>query len=211
MIYSIITAAGCNVRFQSSESKLLTYINGVTVIDRVINTSVSANFKTYIGVSTLIDEYIDNPNVTKYIGGSTNANTIILGINKIFEENKISNDDLLVIFDGSRPGIDNELLDKELDLIKQFPQDMVCPRLQLNGIISSDGLYSIDRESIVAVQMPCVSNLIEVKMCYDKNTYVSPMDAWVNHNKKVRFVQGSLKYTKLTYLSDIDILNKLIA
>ena len=208
MIYVILTAAGMGTRFNSELPKQFIKINDQELLKYTIDRFDS--YKIYIGLSKEYFDYFDDDRIIKYIGGSTGCETIKLGLNKIYSDNNITDDDIVIISDGNRPLVSKRIIDEEIQFILNNPDSIVCPYLESFGLISSDGYKLIDRNSIHQVQMPCCCNLKLIHSFYNRIetfNYNNPMEVWLNYKSHIDFIKGDYVNIKITYREDLSLFN----
>ncbi len=205
MIFVLITAAGVGSRFNTSLPKQFVKINNKELLKYTIDCYSHLDCKIFLGLS---EEYINEFNdcrVIKYIGGNHNQETIKKGLEIIQKES--SYDDIILICDGNRPLVSKEIINSEIEFVMNNQDKIVCPAIESYGLFSSDGKHSIDRSTIVQVQMPCCCNFNKINNLYSKVTkfdFNNPMELWARYDK-VDFVKGDYKNIKITYAEDLDL------
>ena len=211
MVYVIITAAGLGSRFNSSIPKQFVKFNDKELLKYTIDQFDCIDCITHVGIPK--GTTFKYKNVNTYTGGNCGQETIFKGLQAIMNSNKVNKNDVLIIQDGNRPCTKSSLIQELLSFIRKNPEEMVCPKIPIYGISSSDGTKQFNRNDFVYTQMPCCCNLFQLFELYsrieDFDSYSNPMEVWCTH-KHICFVEGDLLNIKITYPKDIEVFNMIL-
>lgn len=175
------------------------------------------------GWEFILNAYIKQYNITKFVGvsngGQSGQESIFNGIKDL--ELKYGLDDIVIVHDGNRPMVSNEMID---DCIKTCldkgnataaipTAEAVLIRDEVGGGVAS---AMIERQLTVRTQTPQAYKLKDILSAHDeanqkgiKNT-VATCTLFIELNRKVYFSKGSEKNIKLTTIEDLEIFKALL-
>ena len=203
--YFIILAAGSGKRFRAKKPKQYFFYKNKQLFEHSIEKALNSKlFKKIILV-------IDNPkkiqkkyakNVLIIKGGKERFDSSLIALKNI-KKYKPTN---VLIHDAARPDFSIKLLKS---LIKNLKKNIaVIPIIQPKDTIKykiKKKLYNLNRDKIVLTQTPQAFNYKELynlaNSQYKNITDESTL--FIENDKKIRFIKGENKNSKITYLEDI--------
>lgn len=130
-------------------------------------------------------------------GGETRLDSLKNALNNV-------NTEFIMVSDVARFGIDSTIVKKLCEEIKHY--DCVAPRVKVSDTAIYKDSY-IDREQLYRIQTPQISRLELFKKALTKtNASTDESSIMFEAGYKVGFIEGSHKYEKLTYKSDLYLL-----
>ena len=194
----ILLAAGNSTRFGLPTKKQWLYIKDRPLWLFVAEQFEQFNFVDIIVVANeielkLMQDFADY----KFVPGGKNsrAESVLNALNEV-------KTDFVLVTDVARCCIDKNVIFRLFD--KKQKDSCVVPTLKVTDTSYYDG-KPIDREKLLRVQTPqlsCTKSLKEILL--NRQNYTDESSAFYDNGKKVTFVEGSSRATKLTYKEDLD-------
>lgn len=177
------------------------------------------------GWEIALQAYANQYNISKlkwiFKGGESNQESIYNGVKGLIDSTECHGDDIILVHDGVRPLVDDEIIKKNIEVCKQFGYavtGLICKEaiMEKNGNNISD--IDIPRERLIRTQTPhtyTLKTLYEAhKIAKEKgisNTVASCTLMASIGIKNQHFVEGSEKNgLKLTRVQDVDIFKAMI-
>lgn len=207
----ILTCAGKGLRAGFEKNKLLIEFDGTTTLMRTLDVFLSCN---------LIDQYIVTASKEDYdeikslvpsfvevvIGGDTRTQSVINALSKV-------NCDIVLIHDGARPFISDEIILNTINSVKKNGSGIVAipsrdtilssTENNIDNYLGKDGLYSVQTP-----QGFLTKDIIKAYSLTDGKTFNDDGEVYLNAFKKASLVMGSIKNVKLTYPEDFEVFTK---
>lgn len=227
MNIALLTAAGSGSRMKSEIPKQFLHINNKPVILYTMEAfQRNPNIDAIIVITLeswkeMIWAYSKEYKITKLkwvvSGGSTGQESIYKGICKLEEECSIN--DTVMIHDGNRPMISNEIIDDSLRVFKEHGGAVAAIPCIEAIYKSTDGQtseISLDRNEMFRTQTPHTYSLEKLIWAHDeaRKKHIENTTATCvlmsELGEKIFFSMGSEKNLKLTTKEDIDIFSALL-
>lgn len=207
-ITAIITAAGKGSRANLGKNKVLERIDGKTVLERAAqpfldNTSVTDLVITYSKpdyetVRALFDS-ADKP-ISFVEGGDTRTASVANALENC-------DCDIVLIHDGARPFVTDELVERCIDSVLQYGSGVCCvPAIDTIGLMDGEEITETHRENNCIIQTPQGFLLYELKHAYSfigaEDSFSDDAGVMCKYLHSVRAVLGDTKNVKLTYFED---------
>ena len=227
MNIALLTAAGAGSRMKSEIPKQFMHINNKPVILYTMEAfEGNPNIDAIIVVT--LDSWKDvlwayakqfNIEKLKWVvsGGNTGQESIYKGICKLEEECSIT--DTVMIHDGNRPMISNEIIDDSLRIFKEYGGAVAAIPCIEAIYKSTDGQtseISLDRNEMFRTQTPHTYSLEKLIWAHDeaRKKHIENTTATCvlmsELGEKIFFSTGSEKNLKLTTKEDVDIFSALL-
>ena len=173
-------------------------------LSRVIITSAKDNL---YAITELLEDYHLSSHCIVVEGGSTRQESVVEGLKHVTSER-------VLIHEGARPLIDNELIDRVL----AADADCAVPTIQIPFTVAvgeSTMENELERAQLHNVQLPQVFNTEVIRKAHERaieNGEAATEDSVLVHRmgNEVLFVKGSQKNIKITYPEDLVIAETLI-
>lgn len=231
MNYAVIVASGRGTRMGQNIPKQFMTVNDKPVflytlegfqsndnIDNVILV-ISEEWRPFV------EGYISDNEITKVEkivdGGNSVQESIYAGVTALPDE-VLTDDDLVIIHDGVRPIVNQDVLNNVVDDAKQFGQAVSSvPIKDQIQVVSSEreSTQFLNRAKLVKVTTPQAYHALWLKGMYDKaykdgvgfesSDYTNTM--LIKQGVTLHLSVGSDKNLKLTTKEDLDIFNALIS
>ena len=226
---AVIFAGGSGKRMKANIPKQFLKVYGKEII---IHTLEKFQYNDNIDLIYIgcIKEYIDELkellkkyNITKVpengivAGGATGQETIYNILSRVEEEN--SSDSIVLIHDGVRPIIDDEIINKNIDSVKKYRSAITVTKAFETPIISKDGeniAEVLNRNYVYTAQAPQSFYLKDILSCHEiirktKDGYENPkiVDSCSlvkECGKEVHLIEGKRGNIKVTTYDDYAIL-----
>lgn len=226
---AVIFAGGSGKRMKANIPKQFLKVYGKEII---IHTLEKFQYNDNIDLIYIgcIKEYIDELkellkkyNITKVpengivAGGATGQETIYNILSRVEEEN--SSDSIVLIHDGVRPIIDDEIINKNIDSVKKYRSAITVTKAFETPIISKDGesiTEVLNRNYVYTAQAPQSFYLKDILSCHEiirktKDGYENPkiVDSCSlvkECGKEVHLIEGKRGNIKVTTYDDYAIL-----
>ena len=175
------------------------------------------------GWEAVLNAYAKQFNITKLKfvvqGGETGQQSIYNGLKTIYEAHKDDKDAVVLIHDGVRPMVSEEIITKNLEVFEKHGNAVTsipCAEVAMDSADKKQALDIIDREHIQRTQTPQAFFLAEAMEAHETAkregwTGITAMPAlWSMLGKTVYFSEGSEKNLKITTVDDLDIFKSLL-
>jgi len=218
--YGVILAAGDSTRFDAEVNKLFYKVNGKELvlypvetfldnseIDEVLIVSSNSNKSA---LEKLLNEY---QNVSIILGGNSRQESEYCALQHL--QDKATDNCLIVIHDAARSFMSSELLTSLINTAKEHGS--AAPYLDNSKFYDIENDEIVLHKKIVDIQTPQVYKYKELFECYSflsKNNITGMVDtteSMFNFNKyETQVINGEENNLKITYLSDLEIIEKAI-
>ncbi len=212
----IVAAGGSGTRMGTSINKLFLEIDEIPIIAYTLsaleNTEcineiiISAKEEDIIFLSRLVETYAISKAKTIVKGGATRGESVL---NASKEISPIT--DFVMVHDGARPFITNDVIEKTLDAAISFGAAAcgVKPKCTLKAIDGDIIKETIDREKTVEIQTPQIFSkaLFDKMYDFDTETIKNATDDCILAEKSgasIHITEGSYKNIKITTPEDIE-------
>ncbi len=228
MTIALLTAAGQGTRMGQDIPKQFLHINDKPVIIYTLERFQNCPLIDAIVLVTLehwadfVWSYARQFGITKLKwvvpGGATGQESITNGLRVLAKE--CPEDSVVMIHDGNRPLVDNDIISDSLSVYQQFGSAVAAIPCAEAVFKSGDGLTStetIPREELYRTQTPHTYPLKEALWAYEEAvrrgiTNTTAICTLMNAlGREIHFSKGTEKNIKLTTLDDIDIFKALLA
>ncbi len=230
MNYCIILSAGTGSRVKNlSIPKQFYKINGIPIVIYTIKKFVDINLfdEIYITIDIkykeymeyFLKEYIDPcENIRLVSGGKERIDSIYNAI-KVIERNNINEDDILLVQDGVRPFVTEQIIHDNLECANRFGACVTISPVDDTIIQSYDGKYVDNipiRSTLFKGQSPDTFNLKKfIKMINNltenqKKRITGTSDICTFYNMPIRMVKGNNLNFKITTDEDLKIAELLL-
>jgi len=212
---AIITAAGSSTRMKGKGKKELKVVKGRTVLERAVLPFVLSEqfdhiFVTYPeGRMEEMEKALHRINfpISYVQGGKTRQASVYQALLKL----KDTKSDLVLIHDGARPFISEELIKRVLEgTIERGNSTPVTPSTNAMKILNPQGDIEVHlvRNMTVSAQTPQGFSYPEIleaheKAMADKNIYVDDSEIWSHYIGPSHTVEGDPENIKITYPGDL--------
>lgn len=224
MVSVILTAGGLGTRMQNNIPKQFLTVNEKPILIYAIEQFQKNSSIDKIVVSCLeewqpvLRAYSKEFNITKLAnivnGGNTGIESIINAFN-ILDSNE---DDIIIIHDGNRPLVDDDIINRNIESVKNKGATTTYIDIH-DGIVKVDNELniidsSITRKEVKSTQTPhcfqykIIKSIISEIDDFDK--YISIADAAAKLNYDIELVKGSELNFKITTPSDLKIFDSIL-
>ncbi|MBR2968754.1 MAG: 2-C-methyl-D-erythritol 2,4-cyclodiphosphate synthase [Clostridia bacterium] len=208
---AIITAAGKGSRAKLNKNKLLEKIGGKTVlelallpfdynerIDEIIVTASKDDYAEYKKILTCVT----NTPTRIVTGGETRTFSVLNALNEC-------DGDIVIIHDGARPFVTEELINRCLDSVLTFGSGVACvSSVDTVGVIDGDFITQTHRNDCCNVQTPQAFLLSEITEAYSRVTemdsFTDDAGVYAKFVKPAHMVEGEKSNVKLTFREDFE-------
>ena len=218
--YGVILAAGDSTRFGAEVNKLFYKVNGKELVLYPVKTFIE-NKK--IDEVLIVSSVSNKPALEKLLAKYQSV-SIILGGNSRQEseycalqhlQNKATENCLIVIHDAARSFMSSQLLTNLVSTAKEHGS--AAPYLDNSKFYDIENNEIVTKRKIVDIQTPQVYRFKELFDCYSflsKNNITGMVDtteSMFKFNKfKTHVIKGEESNLKITYKSDLDIIEKAV-
>ena len=218
--YGVILAAGDSTRFGAEVNKLFHKVNGKELVLYPVKTFIE-NKK--IDEVLIVSSESNKPALEKLLAKYQSV-SIILGGNSRQEseycalqhlQNKATENCLIVIHDAARSFMSSQLLTNLVSTAKEHGS--AAPYLDNSKFYDIENNEIVTKRKIVDIQTPQVYRFKELFDCYSflsKNNITGMVDtteSMFKFNKfKTHVIKGEESNLKITYKSDLDIIEKAV-
>jgi len=218
--YGVILAAGDSTRFGAEVNKLFHKVNGKELVLYPVKTFIE-NKK--IDEVLIVSSGSNKPALEKLLAKYQSV-SIILGGNSRQEseycalqhlQNKATENCLIVIHDAARSFMSSQLLTNLVSTAKEHGS--AAPYLDNSKFYDVENKEIVTKRKIVDIQTPQVYRFKELFDCYSflsKNNITGMVDtteSMFKFNKfKTHVIKGEESNLKITYKSDLDIIEKAV-
>ena len=218
--YGVILAAGDSTRFDADVNKLFYKVNGKELvlypvetfldnseIDEVLLVSSKSNRSA---LEKLLSEH---QSVSIILGGDSRQESEYCALQYL--QDKATDNCLIVMHDAARSFMSSELLTSLVNTAKEHGS--AAPYLDNSKFYDLENDQIVTHKKIVDIQTPQVYKYKELFECYSflsKNNITGMVDtteSMSNFNKyKTQVIRGEENNLKITYKSDLEIIEKAI-
>ena len=208
-ITAVVTCAGKGVRANFKSNKLLQLFNGKTVLESAVypfddNAEITEIILTArsedLNIISKIAENFRTP--TKIVlGGKTRSASVYNAL-------KETTGDIVIIHDGARPFVYNEIIEACINSVKKYGTGITCvPCTDTVGETDENGtLLSTDRKNKLSVQTPQGFYTDKILKAYEMvnpdECFTDDAGVYTKYIGKCKVVSGDIKNKKLTYPED---------
>ena len=228
MNIALIFAGGIGKRMNIDIPKQFLQINSVPVIVRTIKNFQQNKNIDKIYVVTRKDDinYMlklsNDYNLTKVVsvvaGGKTGQDSIYNGLVKINEENPSSS--IVLIHDGVRPIINNEIISKNIEMVKKYGNSITCSKCKETIVTVCDDKVcdAVDRDTALTAQAPQSFILEEILSAHEHVRKTNPSYSGIidsctlmkSLKKDLHIIIGNFSNIKITTKDDYFVAKALI-
>lgn len=229
MNIAIIFAGGSGVRMGAGMPKQFLEINGKPIIIHTLDIFQHSSFidKIYIAckkeyidrLEYMLDYYRISKAAKVVAGGKTGQESIYNGIRCALQEN--SKDSIVLIHDGVRPFITDEVIEKNIESVKKYGTAVTCTPFFETPVISKSGekVESMPlRKEMFTAQAPQSFRLGEIVAAHEEIRKVNPeykdiadsCNLFCNLGKEMHIVEGNRGNIKVTTPEDFYLLRALL-
>ena len=225
-VTAILTAGGVGSRMQKDIPKQFTTVNDIPIIIYTLRQFQKSEYIDKIVVACLkewqpvLRAYSKEFNISKLQtiveGGDTGIDSIYNAFNGLSDND---DNDIVVIHDGNRPLIDEQIIKNNIEMVKKY-NCATTTYIDVNdGIVRVDSNLNIQksdlrREDIKSTQTPHSFNYKNLKevfgKIFDSSQYISLADAALNLGYDVKLVRGSELNFKITMPNDLMLFESII-
>lgn len=225
-VTAILTAGGVGSRMQKDIPKQFTTVNDIPIIIYTLRQFQKSEYIDKIVVACLkewqpvLRAYSKEFNISKLQtiveGGDTGIDSIYNAFNGLSDND---DNDIVVIHDGNRPLIDEQIIKNNIEMVKKY-NCATTTYIDVNdGIVRVDPNLNIQksdlrREDIKSTQTPHGFNYKNLKEIFSKITdsswYISLADAALNLGYDVKLVKGSELNFKITTPNDLTLFESIV-
>lgn len=225
-VTAILTAGGVGSRMQKDVPKQFTTVNDIPIIIYTLRQFQKSEYVDKIVVACLkewqpvLRAYSKEFNISKLQtiveGGETGIDSIYNAFNGLSDND---DNDIVVIHDGNRPLIDEQIIKNNIEMVKKY-NCATTTYIDVNdGIVRVDSNLNIQksdlrREDIKSTQTPHSFNYKNLKevfgKIFDSSQYISLADAALNLGYDVKLVRGSELNFKITMPNDLMLFESII-
>ena len=229
MVVALLTAAGTGSRMGQDIPKQFIHVQNKPVIAYTLERFQNSPQIDEIVLVTLpnwfdfVWAYAHQFNITKLkwvvSGGETGAESIYNGIKKI-EEVYQSEDTVVMIHDGNRAMVDNDIISNSLAVFAKHGSAVACvpcTEVVFRSNNGEEGNETIKREELLRTQTPHTYSLGKLLWAYGEadrrglKSTAATCELMCMLGETTYFSRGSEKNIKITTLDDLDIFNALIS
>lgn len=222
-ITAIIAAAGSGTRYSNNKNKLFEDLGGIPVIVHTLK-KISAVKKinsiiicTPAGLVGEIEQLVNEYNILKVKkiipGGKTRQESVFLGLLNLEK----SNPDFVLIHDGARPLISEEIIKNSIEIAVEKGASVVAvpvkDTIKKVNTKTQEIIGTLKRDELWSIQTPQVFKFKEILEAHEvfKGQDFTDDSALLEELKiPVNIVMGSYKNIKITTEEDLKIAGSLI-
>ena len=222
-ITAIIAAAGSGTRYSNNKNKLFEDLSGIPVIVHTLK-KISAVKKinsiiicTPAGLVGEIEQLVNEYNILKVKkiipGGKTRQESVFLGLLNLEK----SNPDFVLIHDGARPLISEEIIKNSIEIAVEKGASVVAvpvkDTIKKVNTKTQEIIGTLKRDELWSIQTPQVFKFKEILEAHEvfKGQDFTDDSALLEELKiPVNIVMGSYKNIKITTEEDLKIAGSLI-
>ena len=215
--YGVILAAGDSTRFDAEVNKLFYKVNGKELVLYPVETFLDNNeidevliVSSKLNKSALEKLFTEHQSVSIILGGDSRQESEYCALQYL--QDKATDNCLIVIHDAARSFMSSELLTSLVNTAKEHGS--AAPYLDNSKFYDIENDI-VTHKKIVDIQTPQVYKYKELFECYSflsKNNITGMVDtteSMSNFNKyKTQVIRGEENNLKITYKSDLEIIEK---
>ncbi len=229
MNIAIIFAGGSGVRMRTGKPKQFLEISGKPIIIHTLDNFQNCSLidKIYISCKKeyieKLEKMIKQFGITKVCGitegGKNGQESIYNGLKLALSENQ--RDSIVLLHDGVRPFINEEVIEKNILSVKQYGNAVTCTPFIETPVISKNGniveQMPLKRETFTA-QAPQSFYLGDIVEAHEEIRKINPeyidivdsCNLYINLGRKMHIVEGNRGNIKVTTPEDFYILRALL-
>jgi len=218
--YGVILAAGDSTRFDAEVNKLFYKVNGKELVLYPVETFLDNNeidevliVSSKLNKSALEKLFTEHQSVSIILGGNSRQESEYCALQHL--QNKATENCLIVIHDAARSFMSSQLLTNLVSTAKEHGS--AAPYLDNSKFYDIENNEIVTKRKIVDIQTPQVYRFKELLDCYSflsKNNITGMVDtteSMFKFNKfKTHVIKGEESNLKITYKSDLDIVEKAV-
>ncbi len=211
VVAAIIAANGTGSRFGGTLPKQYTQLGDKRVIDWSVEAlSDDPRISQIILVGPADLGSAPLPDKVRHVpGGESRTASVNAGLSAL----QLQDNDLVLIHDGARPGLNRKIIDDLLTALETA--DAAAPALTVSDALkrqTSSSYETVDRTGMVRVQTPQAFKfgLIKAALSDTSKTYVDDLEAVEAHGATISMTKGDDALLKVTYPEDIAKLETLL-
>ena len=206
--YFVILAAGKGARFDKKNQKQFFEFKNKQIIDHSIEKSLKSKLFKKVIVVTNNKKQLKNKKYFNLIsiikGGKERSDSSLIAI-KYLKKFKPKN---ILIHDAARPNFSIKLLKNLVNNLKK--NKAVVPFVKSNDSLKyklKGKFYNIDRENTFLTQTPQAFRYKDLLILAqkEKNKVSDESTLFINHNYKIKFINGEDNNKKITFKNDLTI------
>lgn len=204
-VSAIITCAGSGTRAGFDKNKLLVPFNGKTVLDRTVENFIKCDRINEIIITASKEDFdfisSTYPELKVVLGGKTRTDSVKNAL-------KIVKSDIVVIHDGARPFVTQNVIIDSIESAIKFGSGIVAvPSSDTVARFYNDEIKEyMGKAELLDIQTPQTFNTEKIKTAYKETTQTFNDDGEVykNYYGDLHFVLGSKNNVKLTFKEDFE-------
>lgn len=215
---AVVLVAGKSTRFDANVSKQVFLLGGKPVFTFPVKAFNDSKLIDEVCVVSdedhveQIEAYIKENKMNKVhvvLGGETRQQSVNNGLHYF---DKYFDDDFIIIHDGARPLVDEEIIKRTIGAVKEYGAVTTCLASEDTVAVSDGGnsiLEFIDRRKLMRIQTPQAFSLGLLREAHKNATGYRATDDCslvMSIPHQVKLIEGSKKLTKLTTIEDVKIL-----
>lgn len=229
MNIAIIFAGGSGVRMGAGMPKQFLEINGKPIIIHTLDNFQNSTLidkiyiackKEYIGKLERMLEYFRITKVCGVVeGGASGQDSIYNGLKCALKENP--EDSIVLVHDGVRPFVSEEVIEKNIESVKEYGSAVTCTPFYETPVISKSGEQVEEiplRKYMFTAQAPQSFLLGEIVQAHEAIRKTNPeyldiadsCNLYRNLGKSVHIVEGNRGNIKVTTPEDFYVLRALL-
>ena len=213
---AILLSAGLSSRFNSEVPKQYLYLGKKQILDHSIDQIYTHNLCDLLVVVVDKDyrknynsNSLKDKNIKFVFGGPSRQQSVINGIKSL-----PSSDNLLLIHDAARPGIDHDIINKLIEILEKNVSCAIPLLPQYDSLLKNEKEFniSINRKNLFRIQTPQLfqSNSLKLNDFSEHPDATDESEIIVNKGKKLKTILGKEKLLKITTKWDYMLLMKVI-
>ena len=216
--YGVILAAGDSTRFDAEVNKLFYKVNDKELVLYPVETFLDNNVIDEVLIvssksnkSALEKLLTEHQSISIILGGDSRQESEYCALQYL--QDKATDNCLIAIHDAARSFMSSELLTSLVNTAKEHGS--AAPYLDNNKFYDIENDEIVINKEIVDIQTPQVYKYKELFECYSfllKNNIIGMVDtteSMFNFNEfKTHVIKGEDRNLKITYLSDLEIIEK---
>ena len=211
---AILLSAGLSSRFNSEVPKQYLYLGKKQILDHSIDQIYTHNLCDLLVVVVDKDyrknynsNSLKDKNIKFVFGGPSRQQSVINGIKSL-----PSSDNLLLIHDAARPGIDHDIINKLIEILEKNVSCAIPLLPQYDSLLKNEKEFniSINRKNLFRIQTPQLfqSNSLKLNDFSEHPDATDESEIIVNKGKKLKTILGKEKLLKITTKWDYMLLMK---
>ena len=221
-VIAVIPAAGDSTRFGGSgRSKILTALNGLTVIERAVQAVLSHAAVDCCVIATrakdlpaVVELFRAEPRVAVVQGGAVRQESVDRALRAARERVTITPESIVLVHDAARCLVPPAVVDRVIDAATEYgaavaavPVVDTLKRVDSTGVVNG----AVDRQDVWAMQTPQAFRFEVLQRAHDAGRGMAATDdvTLVEHLQPVRVVLGDRSNIKITTQEDFNFAEQL--